>query len=978
MPGELITENVETRFKELKTYWKNMQTESALVDMSKSQLNRLTKYGAGMKPGMVRQAPSFYHPLFEKINLQLPTKSFYPGTLITMADGTQKILEDCIPGEDIISHDGTIETVEFIESHPATGESIAIKANGLEKPLIVTSGHKVYVYQKENIECDREHKPGFCVFGKSIHCKRSNCCGRKQKPVLIETEAFKIKKGDYVGVPIHTAVMNDLIFESKKYIPATNSFINTEEIQVNKEFMRLLGYYASEGSIGYRTDGVPRMVVFTIGLHEKETLGAEIRTLIFKLFGIKTVGRELLVNNVYQIELHGKTYCEFFIKHCGVGSKTKKLSKEIMWLAIELQLEFLGAYINGDGYQRKIGSSKGKIQITTASQYIGNQLLIMAHRCGLPAKKKFEYRKNGFAGKGNPTWNWKISIPGSYAHKLINSANVKVYDKTFSLDKVIIYNGWILYKVYSTEIIQYNGLVWNIGVRKHAKVLVPYKEKHLLVHGKVRGGENFEVYTPIEGYTTDGNHSVIANGIAVKQSREINQWCRHFFKTDGIVSNLIGLHSEFPLTGMHLTCDDPKIKKFFEILFFDVLRGQKLLLDVNLEYWKLGNCFPFGEWDDDKGIWTRFVLLNPDFVEVEKSMLVDEPMLKLDPDDNLKRIVQSRQPRELYQRLAQIQGGKIVNLIARGEKIPLNQFRVSHISYKLSPYETVGTPLMFAAFKPLIYKDILRRAQIAIAERHITPIKVVKVGTDQIPATAEAITAARDAFEEVSMDLSSWFFYHHAISFDYVSSAGKVMPLDREYDWIEKEVTAALLGSKTIIDGSGPNFATASVALRILVNRYLRNQEILKDWVRNYVFRPVAIQQNFTRANEWGDEEYIIPDIEFEFMNLKDDTQQKQLMKELMKMGILSKQTYFSYIGLNYDKEKKMVAKEQLEEKQLKPQKPAKPEAEKPELGMPPPEMGGGVGGGGGGGLGEPPETALPGAEMPPELPGLGGGAETV
>ena len=458
------------------------------------------------------------------------------------------------------------------------------------------------------------------------------------------------------------------------------------------------------------------------------------------------------------------------------------------------------------------------------------------------------------------------------------------------------------------------------------------------------------------------------------KTREINQWTRHFYKTDGVIGNLIDLHSEFPLTGMHLTCDDPKVKKFFEILFFDVLRGQKLLLDVNLEYWKLGNCFPFGEWDAGKGIWTRFVLLNPDFVEVEKSMLVDEPMLKLDPDENMKRIVQSRQPRELYNRLASIQGGKIVNLIARGEKIPLNQFRVSHIAYKLSPYETVGTPIMFRAFKPLIYKDILRRAQIAIAERHITPIKVVKVGTDQIPATPEAITAARDAFEEISYDLSSWFFYHHAIQFDYVSSAGKVLPLDKEYDWIEKEITAALLGSKTIIDGSGPNFATASVALRILINRYLRNQEILKDWVKNYVFRPVAIQQGFTRTNEWGDEEYIIPEIEFEFMNLRDDNQQKTLMKELMKMGILSKQTYFSYIGLNFEKEKKMTQKEQMEENNLIPPKPPNGA---PEKGAPAPDMGGGgmggdMGGGdaGGGGDmgGEPPMPA-----MPPDMPeGMG------
>ena len=457
------------------------------------------------------------------------------------------------------------------------------------------------------------------------------------------------------------------------------------------------------------------------------------------------------------------------------------------------------------------------------------------------------------------------------------------------------------------------------------------------------------------------------------KTREINQWSRHFYKTDGIVGNLIDLHSEFPLTSCHITCDDTKIKKFFEILFFDVLRGEKMLLDINLEYWKIGNVFPFGEWNEGKGIWTRFVMLNPDFVEVEKSMLVDEPVLKLDPDDNMKRIVQSRQPRELYNQLAQLQGGKIANLIARGEKIPLNQFRVSHIAYKLSPYETVGTPIMFRAFKPLIYKDILRRAQIAIAERHITPIKVVKIGTDQIPATPEAIQAARDAFDELNYDLSSWFFYHHAISFDYVSSAGKVLPLDREYDWIDKEITAALLGSKTIIDGSGPNFATASVALRILVNRYLRNQQILKDWVKNYVFRPVAIQQNFTRINEWGDEEYIIPEIEFEFMNLKDDTQMKQLMKELMKTGVLSKQTFFNYIGLNYEKEKKMVEKEFEADKKAK----LPPVKVKDEGKIPIPELGG-IGGGVGEGM-----VGMEAPERPggaPELPGgpAGGGAEGI
>ena len=1305
----IITNNVEQSFKDLKKYWNGIQgmNSSSIVDMPSKQLKKLAM--SSVKPGISRQAPSFYHPLFEAINLQLPTKSFYPGSLITKEDGTQKHIEDFVPGERIISHDGTIETVEFIENHSATSSSIKIHSYGTERPLIVTSGHKVVVWKKEDMECDRENKPGVCVLGKNSHCKRFNCNSRKQGFKMSKLEAFKIKKGDYVCTPILQGIGSDIIFEHKKYNPAINDFVKIKDIVCNRDMMRLLGYYASEGSIAYREDGTPRTIVFTVGLHEKETLGKEIKELIYNLFGVKAASRDKKVN-VFQVELHGKTYAEFFIKHCGVGSKNKKLSNEMMFLSPELQIEFLGAYINGDGHQRKDGSNKGSVRITTASQQMANQLLMISHRCGLPAKKGFEYRKNGFAGKGNPTWNWHVDIPGGHAGKLINVANVKEYEKRFDLDKIVILDKWILFQVYKTEEIKYDGLVYNIGVNRTEKILLPYKEDHILLHGRSKEGNYFEVHVPIEGYSTDGNHTVIAEGIACLQSREINQWCRHFMKTDPLVGNLISLHSEFPLSGMHIVCDDPKIKKYFEILFFDVLNGEKLLFDINLEYWKIGNVFPFGEWLDDKKIWRRFVVLNPDYVEVEKTQMVDEPVLKLDPDDNIKRIVQSRQPKELYEQLKNLEGGQIINLIARGEKIPLNKFRVSHLAYKLSPYETVGTPIMFRAFKALIYKDIIRRAQMAIAERHITPIKVVKVGNDQIPATPEAITAAKEAFDEVSTDLSSWFFYHHAIQFDYVSANGKILPLNTEYDWIEKEVLAALMGSKVIVDGSGPNFAcydeqtetltengfkmwhevdenekiatfnpeneeleyhipygryvydydsdkdgkmvqfkttkidscvtpnhrmyiqerfkdtykkdweikradevknrtkfrsqlkwkgkleypekeingvfnkevnimdflklaghyisegwvvynkgheyrvgvrqlntskhynnmmetckkfgfhiydgsfvlngerteqyfekefgrysvnkhvpkwmknlpkeylkvlleslmmgdgnirpntkkkitdgkyysyattskkladdvyeivyklgyvptirhddfkrqnnpnkntqyfiywsdgnagrfpvlmngsisridykgkvycfevpnhlfitrrngkvtiqgnTASVGLQILINRYMRNQQLLQTWVKNNIFKPVAVAQEFTRVNEFGEKEYIVPELEFEFMRLKDDQAQKTLMKELMKVGLLSKQTFFSYIGLNYEREKRLVDKEKVSDQQGKLN--IEKGKGKPEKGL----GGGGVGGGGmGGGVGETP--AGPGPAM--EEKGLGGG----
>jgi hypothetical protein len=443
------------------------------------------------------------------------------------------------------------------------------------------------------------------------------------------------------------------------------------------------------------------------------------------------------------------------------------------------------------------------------------------------------------------------------------------------------------------------------------------------------------------------------------------------------------MHADLPMTGAHLVCDDEKVKLFFEILFFDVIKGLNLIGDISLEYWKLGNVFPFGEWDDDRGIWTGFNLLNPDFVEVEKASLVGEPILKLDPDDNLKRIVASRQPKELYEALAKIENGQLVNLVARGEKIPLNKFRVSHLAYKMSPYESVGTPIMFRAFKPLIFKDLVRRVQQAVYERHITPIKLVKVGTDTMPANPQAVTQVREAFDELSQDLSAWFVYHHAISVEYVSSAGKIHPFDQESKWIREEIMAALMGSEAMIGGTGPNFAAGSIGLQVLINRYMRVQEMLARWIKDTIFRPVAIAQDFRRRNELGEDEYIVPDIEFEFMKLKDDVQMKGLMKEMAKTGLISKQTFYTYLGLDYRKEKRQIERERAEEKKAAMQgmKPGgKPGAGG--AGAPPP-MGGGGGGDSGGGEGPVPgegETAAtvptPGTPMPAAetIPGAGAG----
>lgn len=458
--------------------------------------------------------------------------------------------------------------------------------------------------------------------------------------------------------------------------------------------------------------------------------------------------------------------------------------------------------------------------------------------------------------------------------------------------------------------------------------------------------------------------------------REINQWARYFYRSDSLVHNAISLHSEFPITGFRNICEDGAVQTFFDNLAFDVLKLPQFLSFFSLEYHKLGNVFPMGMWDDSKGHWSRFITLNPDYVEIEKNVFADDPILRLDPDDSLRKIVQNKKPAHIYDNL----DPKIIEYVSKGKKVPLSNFiieiaskdqgvvdqvnipQVTHIANNTSMYEAYGLPFFFCVFKVLMYKDILRRAQFSIARRHWKPVKVVKVGDDNHHASPETLTNVREAIDAASQDPNSWFIWHNYISFDYAASAGHVMPLNSEYQWVNQELYAGLGINEAIMTGGGVTYANASVALRILINKYKRFQKKLSTWIIENVYKPVAKVQQFYKVNkDTGKQELIYPEIEWEMMRLQDDAQQKSLYQNLQKAGLISKKTFLTYLGLDYEKEKEMIKEEREDDlREGKDIKKKQKELQEKPTGAPPPEGVGAYPGGGAMGLPPPPEGGLP------------------
>lgn len=413
-----------------------------------------------------------------------------------------------------------------------------------------------------------------------------------------------------------------------------------------------------------------------------------------------------------------------------------------------------------------------------------------------------------------------------------------------------------------------------------------------------------------------------------RDRRERNEWCRHFYRTEPIVATSLDLHTEFPISDFNNICADSSIKKFFDHMAFERIDIVSLLLDIGLEYWKIGDVFPFGQLNEDDGMWQRFVLLNPDYIDMRASIFAGDPVIELIPDEQVRAIVTAG-PRGEYAEIFSQLPEDVIRQVRMGKNIRLDNRLISHIAHKASPYEVWGTPIMMRCFKTLIYKDKLREAQNAIANRHITPLRIFKVGAQGEPMpTQEDLDSLRDILMTAGEDPNFVLVYHYGLQADYVGSAGKILPLNQEFDFIQNEILNGLGMNKAMLNGEGPTYANAQVGFDTLARRYMSYRLRLESWIRKKVYRPIAEIQGFykpetgTIARKYTSEKeqrklaskkemnLIVPEIAWQQADLTSNQSVLNFIQQLQSKGLISMHTVLPILNLDPETERKNLEME--------------------------------------------------------------------
>lgn len=406
--------------------------------------------------------------------------------------------------------------------------------------------------------------------------------------------------------------------------------------------------------------------------------------------------------------------------------------------------------------------------------------------------------------------------------------------------------------------------------------------------------------------------------------KEIYLWAQWWVDNEPKVAAGIEFYTDFPLSGFTLECSNAYVKDYFEKL------NKKLKIttknpQISQEYHLRGDCFVLaslecetcggmninpdtGEQCTHEGAsWSGLSILNPDHVEVHPAMLDKEPEYFFLPDDAMKKVVQEKRPEKLYNSMRP----EMRKLILEGKPIHFSPECIYHFKRGGMPWQPFGTSLLRRLFQTLAYKDKLRQAQWLVAERHIIPIKIVKIGDKDRPATEEDLIDAQDELTALANDPLLTIVTHHAFDFDYVGASGKVLQLTPEYENLNQDIIDGLMLNKAIINGEGPSYSNAQVGLLTMAKRLEKFREEVAFWMEEHLYKQVAMWNGFTTEGKRGQVEYVYPTVKWDDLQLRDDTGKLQTLLAANQAGIVSNQAVVEALGLPYDQEVERLRFEQ-------------------------------------------------------------------
>lgn len=367
------------------------------------------------------------------------------------------------------------------------------------------------------------------------------------------------------------------------------------------------------------------------------------------------------------------------------------------------------------------------------------------------------------------------------------------------------------------------------------------------------------------------------------------RWCRYYYLTNPLINTVIHKMSEYPVTEIVIDEKNQNVKEKWEELLGTHLRYRAFQIEVGLDYHCYGIClvtlhFPFTKYlicskcgkktkaSKTKYRWRnldyileckcghvgaakvqdfferdvrriRLMRWNPEFVNVEPGFGGADPIytfevpLQLRNDILLgKKTILDTIP-DIY--IEAIKRNKFIRFAPEN----LFVFRRPIISQKDNGW---GMPLIFPVLKDSFYLQILRKAQEAIAQEHIVPLRVLFPQAGGATSDPYMTTDLGNWKNRMEAEIAKWKYDNNYIPImplpignQTIGGDGKALGLYQEMDTWSRQIVAGMGVPQEFVFG-GMQYSGSNVSMRMLENQFIGYRTDHHLMLNQFVIKKIA------------------------------------------------------------------------------------------------------------------------------------------
>lgn len=733
---------------------------------------------------------SRWHPLVGNIiGLHCATK----GTPVMTETGIKNV-EDLTISDRVISSDGEFQNIKWTEPTLYNGTFVSVRGLGIISTQW-TANHPFKI------------KKGGLKVVKGKKSKKWN----KKYPVgdAIWQTADKLEIGDYLMYPKfkEERYNNEYEIDLVEYIQLEHIMPNggvarifdiTDDKIVNKlgsnlrsinRFIKINEEFA-ELMGWYLAEGSSDNNRMSFALHINEIKeGNRIKELLVKIFDLPkedVIITEEIDKNGRKVTICSSPIARLFGIMGGKGAYNKNIPKEILFNQPSVGKALISSLMMGDG---TIDENNSAI-LSTVSRTMAHQVQMLGTKCGVFFKMRTCDRTGDKYGN-----NFKKNYLTYYLTCTLND----FYNK---IDSTVNY---------------YKG-------RNQSKRVVE--------------DENY-YYLPI----TELIHTI--------KEEEVYDICT---EDESFLSTCIVHNSTLPISRFGLVgVTDKEVLNVYEEMSENMDLFQNCQ-DILYQWFKRGEVQPFGWWDDDLGYFTSMSMIDTNYIYVTGHPMIRNnngevpEIYEYYPDEYLIQLLKTNNPME--QELLDYIDTDLQEAIENNLSVILDPFSTNMIRRKLNSWDLRGTGIISNVLKILLLEDKLRESQYSSAQSNINPYRLWLLGNDENMADSEQLEDLRTLVQQAQYDSQMNIFSHHLLKLEIQGAVGKADKMFQDFQYIEQQILTGLWSNKALTVSEGVSYNSSSVAMRVLMGRYIPIRNMLENYIYKKVFLPVAIRHDFYKITE--------------------------------------------------------------------------------------------------------------------------------